>query len=760
MKKITLALSLFFANCVTAQFLVKPTFFETLAVSNTGVVSGYVDQAGPYSLWNPEEQTFYEIGGAAPGLGVGGACKFSADGAYLSGTNYIDLAISTDWIKENLAGYNYIFQAIEFPENQNLWGYAVGQSLTFNGNGIVLRTANGGTNWAPMWVDSDQNGLEAMSFPTQFTGYVGGWNAYFAKTTSGGNDWTVLNPGGSDPVYKYTTIDFRDDLTGVVTAQLDEDVSVYVTSDGGDTWTTGTGLAGIATQACYAGDDTFFLVTMDGQIQRSTDNGMTWTTVHSTGNLLAGISFADTMTGIATGSGFIYKTTDGGENWTALSVTPGLTFRDVKWLDAQNLVLAGSSDAIFTSTDGGSTWTWDNLDVANGEPSLYAVAVTAQNIHVCGSGGTFYKKSRISSTVVAEMSRYEFATGEWTALGSLGQNVDNNTSAGYFISADGNTVVGNAWANPANGNGTTNYAHAFAWTQGVGAIDLGSLFSNMNRSSRANAVSADGNVVVGLQDLNGPWKSAVWRKNDQGGYDANEYLLVDPSGSASDEFNQLGECSYVTPDGTWIGGEGDFANGNQPWIWSENTGVINLGDLSDGMGWGRVGAISPDGSYAIGWFNQMGWGTMPIPFIWTAQNGIQEFNDFVNNTLNIDTGDYYIYIPNNMSLNGRFITGWGVNPTIGPWGELFTFRLELPENLGVASPVASTTSVYPNPVTDVLNIPQEVESVEIYSISGQLISTQKPDSTGQIDMSSLSQGIYLIKTIAAQQSFFHKIVKQ
>jgi photosystem II stability/assembly factor-like uncharacterized protein len=758
-----LLLCAFCANGVSAQFLVKPTFFETLGVSDQGLVSGYVDQGGQYSIWNPEENLFYEIGGAAPGLGVGGAAKFSADGKYLSGTSYISQAISTDWHRNVEPNFNYIFKEVEFPENQQYYGFAAGESLTYNGNGILLKTFDGGQHWSELWVDNAQHGLEAMSFPTLYTGYVGGWNGFLAKTDDGGNTWNPIVPSTDDDVWFYRTIDFKDELNGVVTAQLEDGFVGYYTTDGGQTWTTSTGLSGIVEKACYAGGNTYFAVNMAGDIQKSADGGASWTTVYTAPGMLVGVRFHNQMTGIATSDQYCYKTTDGGATWTQYNVQEGVMFRDVNWIDDMNLVIAGSSDVIFASNDGGATWTWDNQNLFNGEPSLYSIAVTSENVVICGSQGNFYKKSLISSQIVAEMSRYNMTTQQWTPLGNLGQTVDATTSGGYCISADGNTVVGNSWADPDNGNGTTVYAHGFAWNQTDGTTDLGSLFANINRSTRANAVSADGNVIVGLQDLNGPWKSAVWRKNPEGGYFPNEYILVDPSGSATDEFNQLGECSTVTPDGNWIGGEGSYSNSNQPWIWSESTGLINLGDLTEGVGFGRVAGISPDGSFAIGWFTLSDWGSAPIPFIWTAEYGIHEFNDFVTNVLNIDTGGYEVWIPNNMSMNAKYITGWGVNPNIGEFGEVFAFRLEMPDTLGNGQVQSNISTVYPNPVNATLNIKSDstIDKVEVYNVNGQLLLEEKSAAgISSIDMSSLANGIYFVKTYANQQTKTHKVTKQ
>jgi len=759
MKKITIFTLLACAlgmHTVSAQFIVRPGVFDALGVSNQGLLSGYETQAGDYYIWNPDTNDYYSIGGVTAGNGVGGTAKFSADGAYMSGTAYTELAISTDWQRNVLSDYNYIFKNIEFPGNQPTYGFAAGTSSTNSGECVILKTNNGGVSWSERWIDTDNRGIEAMSFVDENTGYVAGWSQYCAKTTNGGWDWVELDPAGMVPVYYYTSIKFKDDMNGVVGAFLEEGSAVYVTSDGGATWNTATGLDGIPQKICYAGGDTYFLVTNAGKVQKSTDNGLTWATVYSVSGTLAGISFYNESVGIATAYQNIYKTTDGGATWFQQDVQEGTTFRDVKWRDAQNLILAGSPDQIYGSTDGGATWTWDNQTLFNGDPALYAVAITSEGIHVSGSQGNFYRKSLIDSQVVAEMSRYSFATEEWTALGSLGNVVDGNTSAGFSISGDGHTVVGNAYAN----GGT--HANGFAWNETEGTIDLGTMFAD--RNARGNVVSHDASVIAGYQDFNGPWKSAVWRKNPAGGYFPNQFLLLDPNGSATDENNQLGECGAISPDGTWIGGEGDWVTGNQPWIWSEATGAILLGDITGGMGTGTVCGISPDGNTAVGFFVEWGWGAVFTPFIWTATDGIRNMNAYVSETMGIDMGGNTIFSSNNMSLDGRYVAGWGLNFDTNPmFGDTFAFRLELPETLGVKEEhTLGATNVYPNPVTDILNIStvEKINSIEVYNVRGQLLlSENSPNAITKIDMSSFQNGIYFVKTIADKGSKTHKVIK-
>lgn len=675
MKKIIILLMvLSYVMCtesLSAQFVVKPTFFETQGVSNEGVISGYEAQAGPYFLWNADENTFVTIGGAAPGQGVGGSAEFSNDGNLLSGTTFMTTTTSTEWEKMN-TGFNYIFRGIEFPENQNSTAFAAGESTTYNGDGIVIVTYDGGDTWNQLWTGTNQ-GLETMSFPTQYTGYVGGWNEYFAKTTDGGYTWTQQSP--VPDVYIYTGIEFKDEWNGVVTAQTNTGVAVYNTNDGGATWTEGSGLTGVPYKLTYVSGDTYFLVTNGGDILKSTDNGLIWTTVFSGGGLLVGIEFYDSMNGIATAENDVYKTTDGGATWTGQEVIEGAIWRDVAWLDQDHVTLVGTPELIFASEDGGDTWPINNMGTTTFNEALYEVLFTENGTgYIIGSQGVMFRKAT-ETNIFSVQSMYNVANDEWTVLGSFDVPVDGNLSSGYNISGDGTNVVGSAYVEPTPGEPGL-AVHATAWTDATGLIDLGSLYTDINRSTRANAVNEDGSVIVGWQDFNGPWKSAVWRKDSNGDYLPNEYLLVDPTGDPTDEYNQLGEARAVSADGNWIAGDGDYANNNEPWRWSESTGYLSLGTLAPG-GPGYVTDMSDDGTVITGYF-QIDPFTPNIPFIWTETTGMVEFNSFVTETLGYTMDASPIWVPNAISPNGKYITGWGYDPTIGPWGDLFTYRVELP----------------------------------------------------------------------------------
>lgn len=336
-----------------------------------------------------------------------------------------------------------------------------------------------------------------------------------------------------------------------------------------------------------------------------------------------------------------------------------------------------------------------------------------------------------------EMSRYNRTTDTWTPLGSLGFHIDTAFSGGYGISGDGTTVVGNAWADTANGA----YTHAVAWNQEEGVMDLGTLF--LGRSTRANAVCNDASVVVGWQDFNGPWKSAVWRKNPAGGYYPNEYILLDPQGDPADEYNQMGECSAISGNGVWVGGYGDYANNGNPWIWSEATGVIDLGTLMPG-GSGYVSAINENGTVAVGRIQGGPWDP-ELPFIWTAAGGIQNLNDYVNNVLGLTTGTYQIYSATCMSPSGQYIAGYGVNTATFDY---FAYRVSL-SALDLAENTQSAVSIYPNPAIDKLTIKNTgAAEVIVSNPEGKTVSKTTINGDSQMDVSDYAPGVYFLSVEA------------
>lgn len=267
------------------------------------------------------------------------------------------------------SGYNYILTALEFPDNQSQIGYSAGQSSTWNGNGIVLKTTDGGDTWESLWT-GNQQGIEGMSFPTLDTGYVAGWNGIFAKTTDGGASWQTMEVASD--VYYYADVVFKDAWNGVLLAFLNsgpDDLLAFSTNDGGQTWSEGFPLPSIPLSACHVRGDTYFLACW-GRLLKSTDNGLSWEVKFTAAGMpLAGVRFKDESIGMAASEdGVILKTFDGGENWEMMQIADGYPlWRDFAWADQNTVYVSGTPEVIWKSTDGGANWendylesTWDN----------------------------------------------------------------------------------------------------------------------------------------------------------------------------------------------------------------------------------------------------------------------------------------------------------------------------------------------------------------------------------------------------------------
>ncbi|MFY0481932.1 T9SS type A sorting domain-containing protein [Flavobacterium sp. PLA-1-15] len=71
--------------------------------------------------------------------------------------------------------------------------------------------------------------------------------------------------------------------------------------------------------------------------------------------------------------------------------------------------------------------------------------------------------------------------------------------------------------------------------------------------------------------------------------------------------------------------------------------------------------------------------------------------------------------------------------------------------------------LYPNPVKDILNLSytQNISNVEVFNMLGQQVLTKSVDATqGQVDMSNLAAGTYLVKVATDNQVKTIKVVKQ
>jgi photosystem II stability/assembly factor-like uncharacterized protein len=205
---------------------------------------------------------------------------------------------------------------------------------------------------AQSWVSLNDNYLTQVQFNSvnffdANTGYAVGINGTIAKTTDGGNTWSIIKSGGSE-LNSVACLG----ATDVVVAG--HNGVIMRSTDGGSNWELiNSGTVKILENIYFSSSSTGYIVGERGAILKSTDSGNTWAalTPPDTSNLFSSSFVNDNVGYISSGSKLL-KTTDGGQHWD-IKTTPGCYC--VSFINADT-GFAASGYVISMTTDGGDNW--------------------------------------------------------------------------------------------------------------------------------------------------------------------------------------------------------------------------------------------------------------------------------------------------------------------------------------------------------------------------------------------------------------------
>ena len=380
--------------------------------------------------------------------------------------------------------------------------------------------------------------------------------------------------------------------------------------------------------------------------------------------------------------------------------------------------------------------------------------------------------TKVSATILGADSTYG-TQGRWTLNVGWqetmppappdGGIMGNFYGSAWGISGDGGTVVGLYWR-PDQPGGS---AHACAWTESTGVVDLGSDGGN----SRANDANYDGSVIVGWDENPawGGWRPAVW---------------VDGVKTILGEYDAFCQAEAVNSDGTVIGGQSyDDSTGQRGaalWRWNGSTWIEDyLGVLPGtfaGYGMATIRDMTPDASVMVG-YNEFDFGSA-TGFIWTEETGMVDVVDFLTDSGATLPTEFMLLELTGITADGKTILGIGRN-TYYPYAfRSFLIRIEddsAVPGVNVASPVTPMLRVLSNPArgatTLMLSVPEVTcASLEVYDIKGRLVR-QVMDGTvpaGEHEIQwdgrdasgrEVAPGVYLVQLVAGDRSETSKVIQ-
>jgi len=296
-------------------------------------------------------------------------------------------------------------------------------------------------------------------------------------------------------------------------------------------------------------------------------------------------------------------------------------------VSADGSVVVGSSE---NSMYSGQAFRWTKVD------GLVGLGSFDENIF----GGRANGVSADGTVVVGELhtSRYyapisPFRWTQETGIVDLAHIFPNQYpypySRAYGVSGDGYTIVGTSINFGSVENNGFSGHKAFRWTESSGVDTLGD-----GEPQQANAVSADGSIVVGVNE------NEAFRWTQQTGMVSLGYLGLRSAANA------------VLADGSVVVGN----HGGRAFRWTQGTGGIGLGDV-EYIGGGDAKGVSADGSIIVGVGSD--WG---MAFHWTQKTGMVSLKETLIGA-GLDVSGWTLSSANAISADGFTIVGNGTNPS-------------------------------------------------------------------------------------------------
>ena len=467
----------------------------------------------------------------------------------------------TNWNSQH-SGTGTNLQSVQFVDARD--GWVVGT------NGTILATRDGGENWRPQSSGTDIE-LTGARFVDAQTGWVVGYGGTILATHDGGGNWAPQQ-SGSDTILR--AVEFANRQTGWV---VGAGGTILVTHNGGASWQaqqsgTGSDLAAAsfidAQHGWVAGAEETVLVTKDG--------GQSWQAqLGANGLALEAVKFVNAQIGWAAGAnGTVLATQDGGSTWHAQTNIPGHNLEGLSFTDGKTGWAVGHGGAILATTDGGASWQRQHMGsteylwgVSLPDPQNGWAAGAAGMIIATGDGGEQWRRQNSGTKRDLKGIAFPDATAGW-AVG------------------DGGTILatrdaGASWQAQSSGTNETLMAVNFAdrqhgWAVGDGGTILGTRDGGAHWQSQA---SGSENNLWGVHFVDAQTGWAVgWQGTILVTHDAGITWRHQASGVTYD----LAAVDFTDARHGWVAGSFGVilgtSDGGATWIQEQsNTDLLLLG---------------------------------------------------------------------------------------------------------------------------------------------------------------------------------------
>ncbi len=256
-----------------------------------------------------------------------------------------------------------------------------------NATPSVVRTVDGGATWKDVTSNIKNEDLYCVAAVDSSYAWVGTGKGGIYATTNGGDQWTLQPYAGSQSPF-IDGIWFFDRSNGFALGDppgaSNTTYVVLKTTNGGATWAEvdhePVGIAGEAgwNNSFWWSDPRHgWFGSNESLVYRTTDGGSTWKSANSGSSNSVGVSFGDSLHGVAVhDDGVASYSTDGGSTWVS-GQTVSATLSAVAF--APGTLIGWTVDPVqpYRTSDGGKTWAAETTFPFNGALNHVSAVDTA-----------------------------------------------------------------------------------------------------------------------------------------------------------------------------------------------------------------------------------------------------------------------------------------------------------------------------------------------------------------------------------------------